>query len=574
MRIRGYEAGTIAANVAAILGLVLGVQTPVAAQAGSSEAAFDAVFAEFDTPHTPGCAAAVTKNGVVRYRQGYGMANLEYGIPITPSSVFHVASVSKQFTAMAVALLVEEGKVSWGDDIRTYAPEVPDFGETVTLRHLVTHTSGIRDQWSLLSMAGWRWEADVVKQEDVLDLTNRQTALNFPPGSEYLYSNTGFTLLGVVVERVTGQTLREFTRERIFEPLGMTSTHFHDDHEMIVENRAYAYDRDEEAASGFKISIPDFDVVGATSLFTTVEDMARWDRNFETARVGGAGALADLLERGKLRSGERIAYAGGLVHSRYRGLDAFGHGGADAGYRSNYVRFPDQGLAVVVLCNFPWSNPGALARRIADVYLGLGPVPDDDAPPRGSTVEASVRDAVAGAYALEDSDIPIRLIPDGEQLRAAQGTGRGQPLRGRQDGGFEVVGTGTDLWLSVPGESEAIRVKPAEGPAKIARRLPEARSVSELAPELVGDYHSAELGAWYRVGSGPEGLFLWNRKHGRLTLEPVAGDVFRSDFFFVTFSRDPEGRVQGFTVSSGRVWKVRFDRRERPESRAVGMTPA
>ena len=162
-------------------------------------------------------------------------------------------------------------------------PEVPDFGTPITLRHLVNHTSGIRDQWNLLSMAGWRWEADVVRQEDVLDLTSRQTALNFPVGSEYLYSNTGFTLLAVVVERVSGQSLRAFTqRADSSEPLGMTSTHFHDDHEMIVEGRAYAYGPDGDAESGYRISIPDFDVVGATSLFTTVEDLARWDRNFIT----------------------------------------------------------------------------------------------------------------------------------------------------------------------------------------------------------------------------------------------------------------------------------------------------
>ena len=232
------------------------------------------------------------------------------------------------------------------------------------------HVSGIRDQWSLLGTAGWRFEADVITQSDVLDISSRQTALNFPTGSRYLYSNTGFTLLAVVVERVSGQTLREFTTERMFEPLGMTDTHFHDDHNMIVPNRAWAYAPDEGGEFGLRNSIPDFDVVGATSLFTTVHDLAAWDRNFDTGRVGGRSALERLHERFVLTSGDTIAYAHGLSIGTYRGLETVGHGGADAGYRSNFLRFPGEGVSVAVLCNFPSSNPGGLARRVANVYLG------------------------------------------------------------------------------------------------------------------------------------------------------------------------------------------------------------
>ena len=245
---------------------------------------------------------------------------------------------------------------------------MPDFGETITLRHLANHTSGIRDQWSLLSMAGWRFEADVITQDDVLEITSRQTALNFPVGDQYLYSNTGFTLLAVVVERVSGQTLKEFTQERIFGPLGMTGTHFHDDHNTVVPNRAYAYaplGREE----GYRISIPDFDVVGATSLHTTVEDMARWDRNFYTAEVGGTEVLEGMHQRGILSSGDTIGYALGLSHGRYRGLPTVGHGGADAGYRSDFLRFPEQEVSVAVLCNFPSSGPGGLGRQVADIVL-------------------------------------------------------------------------------------------------------------------------------------------------------------------------------------------------------------
>ena len=341
--------------------------TPGASQDRTLEAQVDEILTPWDRADFPGCAVSVMHDGTVVYAQGYGMANLEYGIPIVPSSVFHVASVSKQFTAMAVALLASDGRLSWNHDIRMYVPEVPVFGTRITLRHLVHHTSGLRDQWSLLHMAGWRFEADVVRQEDVLDLVSRQTAPNFEPGVQYLYSNTGFTLLALVVERVARKTLREFAEERIFGPLGITNTHFHDDHQMIIENRAYAYAPDRDGT--LHLSVPDFDVVGATNLFTSVEDMARWDRNFYKGRVGGREVLEQLLTRGVLNGGETISYASGLVHGTHRGFETVGHGGSDAGYRSHYVRFPRQRLSVVVLCNAPSSNPRDLSQRVADIYL-------------------------------------------------------------------------------------------------------------------------------------------------------------------------------------------------------------
>jgi CubicO group peptidase (beta-lactamase class C family) len=198
----------------------------------------DSIFVEINRTDRPGCSMAIFRDGETLYAKGYGMGNLEYGIALSPRSVFHIASISKQFTAFAVELLVDEGLVSWDDDIRTYVPEIPEYGPTITLRHLVHHTSGIRDQWNLLGMAGWRWQADLVTQHDAIDVMSRQRTLNFEPGTEYLYSNSGFTLLAAVVERVSGLTLREFTHQRIFEPLGMFSTHFHDDHETIVRDRA------------------------------------------------------------------------------------------------------------------------------------------------------------------------------------------------------------------------------------------------------------------------------------------------------------------------------------------------
>ena len=342
--------------VAAIGGLAAAVMSGTAQSDGPGPRV-DALFASWTGPRTPGCAVSIMRGGDVVFARGYGDANLEYDVPITPSTVFHVASVSKQFTALAVALLVADGEVSWDDDVRRHVPELPDFGAPITLRHLAHHTSGIRDQWAMLQMAGWRWGGDVIRQSDVMDLLSRQTALNFAPGSDYLYSNSGYTLLAVVVERVSGQTLRAFTSARLFGPLGMTRTVFRDDHTMLVRDRAYAYSRD--GFGRYRLSIPDFAIVGASSLFTTVEDLARWNRNFTSGEVGGPDALRQLQARGALDDGARLSYAFGLVHGSHRGRPTIGHGGTDAGYRSEFLRFPDEDLAVAVLCNTDRAAPDA-----------------------------------------------------------------------------------------------------------------------------------------------------------------------------------------------------------------------
>ncbi|MBK7598693.1 MAG: serine hydrolase [Acidobacteria bacterium] len=262
----------------------------------------DEVFRQYDKPGSPGCSLAVVRDGKVVYKHGYGYANLEYDIPISPSTVFHVASVSKQFTAFAITLLASEGRLKLDDDIRKYLPEVPDFGKTITIKHLIYHTSGLRDQWELLAMAGWRLD-DVITKEHILKIIRNEKELNFEPGAEHLYCNSGYTLLAVIVERVSGQSFRQFTNDRIFKPLGMANTHFHDDHEMIVKNRAYSYQP--EKAGGFKLSALNYANAGATSLFTTAEDMTRWALNFEDMKLGGKAVIDQMHEQGILNSGKK-----------------------------------------------------------------------------------------------------------------------------------------------------------------------------------------------------------------------------------------------------------------------------
>jgi CubicO group peptidase (beta-lactamase class C family) len=341
-----------------------------ATPAGDPRAArVDAVFAELDRAHGPGAAVAVIRDGQILLERGYGLAQLEYDVAVTPATVFHVASVSKQFAAFAVALLAQQGRLSLDDDIRTHLPEVPDLGHRVTVRHLIHHTSGIRDQWELLMMAGWRLD-DVITRDQIMALMRRQRQLNFEPGAEHLYSNMGYTLLAEIVERASGTSFGDYLHTHVFEPLGMRHTHVHDDHERVVRNRAYSY-RPGQGGAGWRTAVLSYANQGATSLFTTAGDLARWLHNYETARVGGSAAIAQMRERGVLNSGDTIPYAFAITRGAYRGRTTWGHSGSDAGFRAYAVHFPDERLGIVVLSNAANASPQRLAMQVADIFLGL-----------------------------------------------------------------------------------------------------------------------------------------------------------------------------------------------------------
>ncbi len=333
--------------------------------ANTIEASIDKIFKDFDTNNKPGAAIAVTQNGEIIFKKGYGSANLEYDIPVTTSTIFHVASVSKQFTVYSILLLEGLGKLTLDDDIRKHIPEVPDFGKLITLRHLATHTSGMRDQWDLLSLAGWRFD-DVITKEHILKLVARQRALNFDPGEEYTYCNTGFTLLAEVVARVSGKSFYEFTKEHIFKPLQMTDSQFYDDHERIVRNRAYSY---EPIESEYKKSVLSFANVGATSLFTTVEDLSVWGHHLNRPAANVKSIVEQMNTLAVLNNGTTFGGAYGQFVTPYKGLKHIQHSGGDAGYRSYIGRFPDQDIVVSVVSNFANSNPAGLSLQVADLFL-------------------------------------------------------------------------------------------------------------------------------------------------------------------------------------------------------------
>ncbi len=386
----------------------------------------DSIFAEYARPAapSPGCAVGVSRSGQLVFAKGYGLADLARGTPIAPDTRFYLASITKQFTAMSVVLLAQDGRLSLDDDIRKWVPEVPSFGPVITLHHLLNHTSGLRDYLTLLAVTGWPSDGTLSEQQ-FLDLIKRQRALNFPPGEQFLYSNTGYALLAIVVKRASGESLRDFAAERIFRPLGMTHTEVRDDHTSPVPNRALGY---QLVGATYHVSEPQVDIVGDGGMYSTLADLARWDANFESGAVGGKAGVALLQRPTRLSGSDSIPYALGLTIATYRGLHTLSHSGAYGGYRSTLLRFPDQHTSVFTLCNTASAAP-TLAQQVATVFLeplmasqqvasidlqsitGAGPaLGRADGGPAEARRRAGELASIAGSYYSADLDLPVSLL--------------------------------------------------------------------------------------------------------------------------------------------------------------------
>lgn len=347
----------------------------------------DTLFSGYNST-TPGVAVAVVKDGKVVFQKGYGMANLEYDIPVTTKTVFQLASVSKQFTAFAIYLLEKQGKITLEDDIRKYIPEIPDPGKTIRIKHLLSHTSGVRDQAGLQALSG-KLSEDVTTTPHILRLLSRQKELNFEPGTRFLYSNSGYTLLAEIVKRASGQSFAEYTKKNIFTPLGMNDTQVYDDHERVVKNRADSYELE---GGTYKQKNLNNSAEGASNLYTTVEDLAKWVMNFYTPVVGDAELIKRFNEASLLNTGERVVWgisdgepgyhAKGQIHWNYKGLHLMSHGGHAAAFRTFLGRFPDKLMGVIILSNDEHYLNFDTSIKIAELYLkdDLKPVPASNTP--------------------------------------------------------------------------------------------------------------------------------------------------------------------------------------------------
>lgn len=391
----------------------------------SQRAQVDAVFANLPSTTGPGCAVGIGRAGSLAYSRGYGLADVEHGIPITGTTPFYIASTSKQFAAFAIVRLAREGRLTLDDDVRKWVPELHDFGTPITIRHLLHHTSGLRDYFELLGSRGWPFDGTLT-EEEFLRLVSRQRELNFAPGSQHLYSNTGYVLLSVIVSRARGQSLRHYMQENVFAPLGMTASVFRDDHRMLVPGRALAY----EAIPGnaLRHSVPQFDVVGDGGLFSTVEDLVRWDGNAYTPKAGDAADWRTMQGRGVLTSGDTIPYALGISHGTYRGHATLAHGGAFGGYRAELLRFPGVPLGIAVLCNAAGADASTYARRVADILVPQRDVATPAPPPA-----RAIADAPTGTFVSAAMERWFRVARSGDSL-VATGPFAATTLRPTRDG--------------------------------------------------------------------------------------------------------------------------------------------
>lgn len=537
----------------------------------AQSARVDELFAPWNRPDSPGCAVGVIKDGRFIYKRGYGMANLEHHIPISPTTVFRIGSTSKQFTAATVVLLAQRGKLSLDDDIRKYLPEMPDYGTPITIRHLIHHTSGIRDYLTLMDLAGMRPD-DFYTDEEVLDLLARQRELNFKPGDEFLYSNSGYFLLSLIVKRATGKSLRELARELIFEPLGMNHTHFHDDHTMIVENRASGYAPKE--GGGFKISMTTLDMVGDGGLFTSVEDLFRWDQNFYHPQVGGRALIDQLLTPGTLNDGKTLDYAFGLRLGEYKGLRMISHGGAFVGFRAEMIRFPEQRFSVICLCNLSTINPSRLARQVADIFLADQMKPEAKATGAGErpSVRLSERELNAMTGAFYDPETgAVWQISAAEGVLIARVGRRRFRLMPVTRWRFRAMNAPVHIEVRFEERSGAapsrLRVHVEGRRPVVLERVRLVSPTPDALRKYVGTYFSEELQVGYNVVLKDGRLYLRHENKYKYSprdpLQPTLADWFTVSGLRLHFLRDERGNITAFTMNTDRVKHLRFVRRPR-----------
>ena len=539
-----------------------GARAQSAPPAAETAAAVRALLAPWDRPGMPGAAVSITLDGKVVQHEEAGAADLEQNTPITPASVFHIASVSKQFAAFAILLLEQDGKLSIDDPLSRYLPEATRWAP-MTLRQLLNHTAGVRDFGTLMPAAGWRGE-DLITDGQVLRMVLRQRGGNFAPGAAYQYNNTDYALLGEVVRRVSGKPLREFCDERIFRPLGMRDTRFADEVESFVPHRVPSW---QSSGEGYVRAVLSSATTGSTGLLTTAADLSRWALNFETHVVGNAALFARMQEQGRLTDGTINFYALGQERHAWRGLDTWSHGGRDAGYRAFLLRVPGERFSVAVVANANDVDTSEIAYGIAERYLShrpgyRAPAPDNGRPNRRQLA------AYAGDYELFPGYF-FRIGTDGRRLLVSTlDDTKPEELPALASNRFLLSGKFNQV-LEFPGHGkgppdrlhfvigqygriDAPRVKLAAfDPAGVH------------ADEFIGRYHSDELDTDYVLTVEDGRLRVSHSRWPTATLQPYQRDLFRSSAWFlqrIAFRRDGSGRVTGFLLSGPIAENIVFER--------------
>lgn len=526
----------------------------------------DKVFVDYAKPDSPGCALAVYRDNNIWYQQGYGLASIEHQLPIKPqSTVFDIGSTSKQFMAASILLLEQDGKLKTSDDIRKYLPEMPDYGHTITINHLLHHTSGIRDYIALMMMADIK-EEDHTTEAQALSVIARQKALDFVPGSEHSYSNSGYFLLSQILQRVSGKSWVEFAQERLFKPLGMNHTQVLNNHKKIIKNKAASYQLVGENEFGVQMS--NWEQTGDGAVQTTVADLVKWDNNFHQPKVGGQWLVEQLQQKTTLSSGEEIAYARGLFLDQYRGIKTVQHGGAWAGYRTELIRVPEEKLSVAVLCNQAESNPTQLAHGVLDVVLADKFSALEKAQSRSAKNSEAPQAAVqpvknpeqyVGMYWSRKSGLIRQLEMREGKLFYVRGGGRDNELAQNDDESLTMIGAPFSVKLSFAkrGSTRVMTFDANSNKDDFEQVTPAKPTANELL-ELQGDYYSQELETVWSFVVEDNKLQLKMKRDENMVFEPKFTDAFEGQGLMMLVQRDSKAKVTGLAVNAGRARDLQF----------------
>lgn len=544
-RARHWATCTLAA-VLISAGSAAAQTTPTAPQtpAASSEPGLDGVFARWDTDSTPGCAVGVQRGDSAPVIRAYGLAEMEHGVPARADTVYEAGSVSKQVVAAAILLLVQDGRIALDDDVRTYVPELPDYGTPITIRMLLNHTSGLRDWGAVVEMEGWPRGTRTVTNDDTVRITARQRQTNFVPGSEWQYTNAGYNLSSVIIQRITGQSLAQFTQERLFQPLGMTHSRWRDDFSAVVPGRAVAYGRRDGA---YHQAMPFENAYGNGGMLTTIEDLLNWNRALDDGRLPPA-IVAAMQERGTA-GGRQISYGLGLFVDRYRGVTEVAHAGSTAGYRAWLGRYPEAGLSIALMCNTAEADGGALGRSVAALYL-----PDRaDPAAQAETFTEGRTPPAPGLFVGEGAEPPLTLAVDGE----------GYPtLRGQR-----LIQTGPDQYRMgsatvTVSSQDNLEVTTVDRGTVAYTRKPWFMPVPADLEPFVGTYVSDEIPVRMTVSIAGGGLALARGGDAPQALSPAQVDTFVGGPGTLWFQRDESGRVTTLHLNNGRIRDLRLERVE------------
>lgn len=529
--------------------------------------AIDSIFSEWDQPNTPGASLGIIKDGILIYAKGYGLANMEYDIPNSPTSVFRIASTSKQFTAACIVLLAEQGKLSLDTTLDTYFSDFPEYASKITITHLLNHTSGIRDYLQVAYLKGLG-DNDFYTDTDIMKWLVRQTDLNFAPGNEHLYSNSGYWLLGQIVNKVAEMNMADFAKTNLFEPLDMQQTHFHDDHNKIVKNRASGYYPNGEG--GYEISMTTLEMIGDGGIFTTITDIKKWDDAFYSSTVLSNAFWKMMTAQGVLNNGEVIAYASGLMISEYNGLKTIRHGGAFVGFRAELLRFPEQRLSIAIFTNRGDANPSRKANAVADVILkGKFIIPSDKkeetskkAPKTKAPKVVFNLAQLVGNYEIE-AGVTLSVTVKNDSLNVFQNWDTSSYNLQKVSGNTFRIPGNEDLkftFTSLKDNLTQILVVLKGGKETVTKRKKVVDTSNIKIDEFEGSYYSNELDVTYTLKTIDDALHVTIADNEAMESTVSQVDELRTRLGVIRFNRTRAGAISGFELDSGRVKNLTFEK--------------